>query len=125
MWMLIQALVESGCGVYATDCHKFAIQSRDRGIISPTESQMAVYRDLLEAEIKIIKPCLIVTFGNIAGTTVDFVETQGVHVLNLPHFSGLSQGNIKKYFNWPEEKQFPIEDQAACYFQTIIKNIRL
>lgn len=125
MWLLIQALVENGCGVYITDSHKLAIQSRDGEILNPTESQTAVYRDLLKAEIDMIKPRLIVTFGNIAGSMMDFIATQEVPVLNLPHFSGLSQGKIKKYFNWPEEKQFPIEDQATCYSKTIIKNIPL
>lgn len=125
MWLLIQALVENGCGVYITDCHKLAIQSRDGEILNTTESQAAVYRELLKAEINMIKPGLIVAFGNIAGSMMDFIETQEVPVLSLPHFSGLSQGKIKKYFNWPEEKQFPIEDQATCYSQTIIKNIPL
>ncbi len=123
IWLLASKFMENGYGVYLTDCNKFAIQSTSGEAISPDPQQVAAYRDMLKAEIEMVKPNLIVTFGKLAEDVLQSLSQASAPVLSLPHFSGQAQGKIKEFFSWSDDKAFTIEEQANCYFETITKAI--
>lgn len=124
MWLLIQQLASSNIGVYLTDCKKFYIQSLDGKHIKENDRQIEAYADLLKAEIGIIKPSLIVSFGNEAKKQLlSLVNTSNNSVLEVPHFSGQAQGKIKTFFNRDLNNPFSIDDQAVCYCKTILNNL--
>lgn len=125
MWLLIQALIQQEIGVYLTDCNKLAMQSRTGEMQLPSPQQISAYRDMLKDEIELVNPSLIVAFGNTASSVNESFGALGIPTLSLPHFSGLAQGKIREFFNWPEEKLFPIDVQAELYCNVITKNLSL
>lgn len=124
IWLLANQFVENGYGVYFTDGCKFAIQSTSGKAIVPEAAQLAAYREMLNAEIALVKPTLIVALGRLAEEILKSLSDTDITVLSLPHFSGQAQGKIKDFFNWPDDKCFTIDEQANCYFNTIIKAIQ-
>lgn len=123
IWLLANKFVENGYGIYFTDGYKFAIQSTSGEAINPDPAQVAAYREMLNAEIELVKPNLIVMFGRLAEDVLKSLSDTHISVLSLPHFSGQAQGKIKDFFNWSDDKPFTISEQAACYFNTITKEI--
>ncbi|MDE6811293.1 MAG: uracil-DNA glycosylase family protein [Muribaculaceae bacterium] len=119
MWLLVQQLVMNGYGVYLTDCMKFTFQDPDSEILDPTEDQISLYKNTLKAEIETVKPSVIVTMGKTAENVVKNFTTGDIRVLELPHFSGLSQGKIREFFKWSEDRPFTIEEQADAYYKKI------
>lgn len=124
VWLLVERLVREDFGVYLTDCIKFAIQNTDSETIEPTGNQSAAYQDALKAEIAAVNPDLIVTFGCLAADTLSTFSIVNVCILHLPHFSGLAQGKIRDFFNWPNEKVFTIKEQVECYYNAIKTTIQ-
>lgn len=123
IYMLASKFVENGYGVYFTDCHKFAIQTSVGETISPDEARLTAYREMLEAEIDMIRPDLIVAFGKVAENLSKSLLHSDTPVLCLPHFSGQAQGKIKEFFNWQDDTPFTIENQVEAYFNIISKDI--
>lgn len=124
IWLLASKFVENGYGIYFTDGYKFAIQSTSGNAIDPDPAQVAAYHEMLNAEIELVKPKLIVALGRLADDVSKSLTQSNIPVLALPHFSGQAQGKIKEFFNWAEDKPFAIYEQADCYFNTIIKEIQ-
>lgn len=123
IWLLAKQFVENGYGVYFTDGYKFAIQSTSGEHIAPNPTQVAVYREMLKAEMDLVNPSLIVAFGLLADDVSKCLVQSNIPVLALPHFSGQAQGKIKDFFNWSDDKPFTINEQADCYFNTITKKL--
>lgn len=102
IWLLVNKLVDNCYSVYFTDCNKLAIQSTNGELINPDPSNLSAYQEMLNEEIEIIKPDLIVAFGRIAEEMTTSLRQRHVRVLSLPHFSG----------------------QAEAYYGTITENIQ-
>ena len=124
IWLLASKFIENEYGVYFTDCHKLAIQSISGESISADAGQIAAYSEMLKAELKMVKPKLIVAFGKIAEDVLKSITPDEIPVIVLPHFSGLAQGKIREFFNWKDDMPFTIDEQANCYYKTITENIR-
>lgn len=124
IWLLANKFVENGYGIYFTDGYKFAIQSTAGEAITPDTAQVTAYHEMLNAEIELVKPTLIVALGRLAEEILKSLSDTDITVLSLPHFSGQAQGKIKDFFNWPDDKCFTIDEQANCYFNNIIKAIQ-
>ena len=123
IWLLANQFVDNGYGVYFTDGYKFAIQSPSGEAIAPNATHVVAYHEMLNAEIALVKPTLIVTLGRLAEDVLKSLSYAQIPVISLPHFSGQVQGKIKDFFNWSDDKPFTINDQAECYYNTIIKEI--
>ena len=123
IWLLANQFVENGYGAYFTDGYKLAIQSTSGEAIAPDTAQVAAYREMLNAEIELVRPKLIVALGRLADDVLKSLSDARIPVISLPHFSGQAQGKIKDFFNWPDDKPFTINEQADCYFNTIAKEI--
>lgn len=127
MWGLVKKLVENNIGIYLTDIRKFYFRKPDdvKSYIPPTSQIEQLYRSLLLQEIQIVKPDLIVTFGNQSNSALSELmgQSEGILVLNLPHFSGQAQGKIKEYFNIAPEHKFTVKEQIDEYVKIILKNI--
>lgn len=121
--LLANKFVENGYGVYFTDGYKFAIQSTAGEAITPDTAQVTAYHEMLNAEIELVKPTLIVALGRLAEEILKSLSDTDITVLSLPHFSGQAQGKIKEFFNWPNDKPFTINEQADCYYNAITKEI--
>ena len=123
IWLLANKFVENGYGVYFTDGYKFAIQSTSGEAITPDTAQVTAYREMLNAEIALVKPTQIVALGKLAENVLKSLSDAHIPVMSLPHFSGQAQGKIKEFFNRPDDKPFTINEQADCYYNTITKEI--
>ena len=121
MWNLIQRIIQNDIGVYLTDCKKFYILDKHSNRrVEETEEQLSAYKKILLRELDIIKPSLIVTFGNEAKKQLSqFVDVANFHVLHVPHFSGQAQGRIKDFFCWDSANTFTVNEQTEQYFKII------
>lgn len=137
--LMINALVAPlhGYGVYLTDAYKYYLcgwknNSKYRVGLAKDTDRLQLYQDILNKEIEIVRPKIIVTLG---GATKKVVETivrrNDVRILSLPHFSGSAQGyflSSETYGRIKSQlrlKDNSIESQAAVFAYAIINNLEL
>lgn len=121
MCKLIQRIIQNDIGVYLTDCKKFYILDKHSNRrVEETKEQLSAYKKVLLSELDIIKPSLVVTFGNEAKKQLSqLVDVANFRVLHLPHFSGQAQGRIKDFFCWDSTRTFTVNEQIEHYFKII------
>lgn len=130
MATLIELLIETGFGIYLTDSHKFFARgwsSSDKAAplakLAKEDSVLAHYRDILSEEIDIVKPDVILAMGTAAQDFKDLIESKGVKVCEMPHFSWNAQAHfIKKYMANASDHSF--KKQAVIYLKQIISVLK-
>lgn len=132
--ILIDELIKSGYGIYLTDAKKYYLCGWDevkskKLHVRPIKEPIILeaYHDILQKEIKIVQPKVIVAMGKKAQKAVDLVMGQDdPRILRLPHFSGSAQwvlSKSKKYNEIKRKDDKPIKEQAKTYAYAIINNI--
>jgi len=98
-WTFIEKLIENHF-VYCTDIFKTYFYNNDKDIRSYRDEEFAIknknHKKLLEEEIKIIKPDVIIAFGNLVELFLKDIELTTT-VIKLPHPSGANR-NWNKIF---------------------------
>lgn len=99
IWLLVQALIEKGYNVYLTDSRKFFVYDHHESDIYTTSEKMSVYRKILNQEIEIINPKLIVTLGHSAEKCCRSLLGDDYRLSGyIPHFSGSAGKKINDFF---------------------------
>jgi Uracil DNA glycosylase superfamily len=94
---MIQVLLELGYRVYLTDILKIWVCNPERpyfGIKLPPADQQR-FTNIIKPELAVVKPVAVITWGNIAGNTVDKLKLDIEH-LKFIHPSGAANGAFKK-----------------------------
>lgn len=126
LWLLVSNLIRKGYGVYITDSYKYNVQSDESKYVRQSKECISLYRSSLLSEIGFIQPSLIVSLGHRAASliaTLKLGDSISSKVINLPHFSGNAQDAIKRFFGFPQNKRFTIENQAEYFANFIINQI--
>lgn len=110
IWVLVQELLQFGYGVYLTDCRKYFVYSHEESNKYTTTEKVEKYKKILQKEIEIIKPVLIVTLGHSSTDYCRMLLGKDKRLSGyLPHLSGTANGAIKTFI----KKNFGIEPQGA------------
>lgn len=127
MALLVDKLINSGCGVYLTDAYKYFLKGwkGGKGLSLPlTQEQdtLRLYRDIIKKEIEIVHPDVIVCLGEKASKALTKIDSgAGVPIMSMTHFSGSAQGflladpkyiRIKEMLNLTDNS---VETQASVY----------
>lgn len=126
IWLLVQSLIKRGYNVYLTDCRKYFVYDHKESDKYTTSEKNEIYKDILNKEIEIIKPKLIVTLGHSAAIYCKMLlgkdERQSGY---LPHLSGAANGAINNFFKYKLNKvPQNIEEQVDLYVNFIDQMIQ-
>lgn len=137
MTLLVDKLINDGCGVYLTDAYKYFLKGwkdgkgRDLSLTQEQET-LRLYRDIIKKEIEIVHPDVIVCLGEKASKALTKIDSgYSVPVLSMTHFSGSAQGfllakpeyiRIKKMLNLTDDS---VETQASVYAFAIVNGLEI
>jgi uracil-DNA glycosylase len=94
---MIQILLELGYRVYLTDILKIWVCNPERpycGIKLPS-ADLERFTNMIKPELAVVKPVVVITWGNVAGKAVDKLKLDIEH-LKFIHPSGAANGAFKK-----------------------------
>lgn len=144
--LLIEALINKGYGIYLTDAFKYfiggwrqdkpyeALEEGTRVHVPSSKDTQAVeaYQNLLNKEIEIIQPSVIVALGSASKKALKAILPNGdSRIISLPHFSGAAQGRILRSDIYKDIKTLlrlkddSIESQANVFAHAIINKIEI
>jgi uracil-DNA glycosylase len=93
---IFSKIIEKGYGVYLTDIRKFYAEGSESKYF--TKKNLERYNQILQDEIDIVKPILIVAFGKDAKKSLVKIDHKK-EVLPLIHPSGAARGHIKERYD--------------------------
>lgn len=118
--LLVEKLIVHGYGVYLTDCRKYFVYDHKESA-AYTAKKRELYKRVLEKEIEIIRPTLILAMGNEAYAYCKELLGDQAKLKYLPHFSGAATWKAKAYFGIPKEQKMSVEELADTYVKAIIE----
>lgn len=123
MALLVEKLIEHGYGVYLTDCRKYFVYDHKESAAYSSKKKN-LYKNILEKEIEIIKPALIVAMGNQAYNYCRELLGDDHRLEYVPHFSGAATWKAKDFFDMPENQKVSVEELAEKYAEHIISKCK-
>lgn len=111
MKALVEILIERGYGIYLTDCRKYYVYDASESA-KYSKGKKEIYKTILHKEIDIINPRSIVALGNQAYSYYRELSGDDERLLHMPHFSGLTTGSQKKFFEIDEKQKVAVEELA-------------
>lgn len=123
---LVKRLTDSGLGVYLTDSHKYFISDHKTSDAYSLVFE-ETYTKILEKEISIVKPAILVLFGNHAGHILHNVVLENPNLiynyLVLPHLSGTARRAIIGRFPSLKDLGADAQNVAEQYANEILAQI--
>ena len=123
MALLVEKLIEHGCGVYLSDCRKYFVYDASESA-EYSKGKKEIYKAILHKEIDIVNPKSIVTLGNQAYSYCHELIDDDARLLYVPHFSGAATWKAKDFFNIPGTQKVSIEELAEKYAEYIIRECK-
>lgn len=122
MWLLVKALLSKGYNVYLTDCKKYFVYSHSETDEYTTPEKVELYRRILNEEIKIINPLLIVTLGHTAERYCRKMLGSDCRLSGyIPHFSGRAGQSINNFFGVVSSNVSDLAELYACHIDLLVK----
>lgn len=116
VWLLVQSLLKK-YNVYLTDCRKYFVYNHKESSKYTTQVKMALYEDILNKEIELTNPVLIVTLGHEATDFCKKILGDDKRLSGyMPHLSGRAGCTINRFF---EKNSTDIASQAELYSEYI------
>ncbi|BAY94139.1 MULTISPECIES: uracil-DNA glycosylase [unclassified Tolypothrix] len=102
---LIKVLLDEGYRVYLTDIFKIWVSeaNSDRGI-PLSKKDRTQFIQILKTELEIFEPLAVVTWGNVASSTVRNINLNIKH-LEFPHPSGAANATWRKIMRKPATRE--------------------